>query len=302
VFYLAAGAIATWAYGMFCGFGGPIPEMLERFGRPYPPAVGASGAIYGVMGAYLIFFPWARIRTVVFWMVVRIPAIVFLGLMIAADVISTASTWGPGTGGVAKAAHAGGGVFGIVAAFLARRALGGGGEGDAWEVQTGFAKRLRPGADPFPLAPSTGAPGAAAAPGGPVWSLGSGLEAQNGVAAEITELVVSGRVRAAIDLYPVYVQRGASPPLHPDVQITIAHEYYRQGLPKMAVPAYLKYVELDRDGVHAADAALRLGALYSQALNDGPSAIPWYALASEHHADPRLRDYAKNELRRLGAI
>lgn len=300
-FYLLAGAVATWAYGFFCHLAGPVAEVQRLYGRPWPPAVGASGAIYGVMGAYLVLFPWARIRTVVFWMVVQIPAIVFMGLMIAADVFSTLSTMGPAAGGVAKAAHAGGGVFGIVAMLLFKRSLGGAAEGDAWEVHTGYAKRLRAGADPYPLAPDGSSPHDPAAPGGPVWSAASGLDAGRGIAQSITDLVVQGRVREAIDVYPSYLQIGGDPPLHPDVQITIAHEYYRQGLPKLAIPAYLRYVQADRNGVHVPDAALRLGALYAQALNDPDSAIPWYEDAAERHPDPKLRDYARAELRRLGA-
>ncbi len=77
-FYLLAGAVATWAYGFFCHVAGPVAQVQKLYDRPWPPAVGASGAIYGVMGAYLVLFPWARVRTVVFWMIVRIPAIAFI--------------------------------------------------------------------------------------------------------------------------------------------------------------------------------------------------------------------------------
>jgi membrane associated rhomboid family serine protease len=299
VFYLVAGAVATWTYGALAIHKGPIPEAIAAFGRPYPSAIGASGAIYGVMGMYMVFFPHAKMRTLVFWMIMRIPAFVFFGLMILMDVMTTTATMGPGSGGVATAAHAGGGVFGVLAAFALKRPMGGSQEGTAWEVAVGWANSLRPGADPFPLAPTD--VNDPAPPGGPVWSLASGMGERGALAARIESLVRQGRVREAIDVYPGYDAMGAQPPLTPEVQITIAHEYYRQGLPRQAVPAYRRYLDLDAEGAHAPEAALRLGALYAQALDDADSAVPWYRKAAQTHPDPKLRAYAMAELQRLGA-
>jgi len=128
VFYLVAGAAAGLCYAFFAHLKGPDPRVLEEYGRPYAPALGASGAVYGVMGTYLVFFPWAKMKTVVFWMIVRIPAALFFGLMILLDVFQTISSMGPAVGGVATAAHAGGGVFGVVAALALKPVVGGGGE------------------------------------------------------------------------------------------------------------------------------------------------------------------------------
>ena len=57
------------------------------------PMVGASGAVSGVLGAYLVLFPFARVKTlifiVIFVTVIRIPAVVLLGLWIAMQVMKT---------------------------------------------------------------------------------------------------------------------------------------------------------------------------------------------------------------------
>ena len=88
------------------------------------PSLGASGAIAGVMGAYIIRFPRAKVLTLVFLgpfiTHVRIPAIVFLGIWFGTQAIfSFASLNAPtNTGGIAYWAHAGGFVFGAILAPL----------------------------------------------------------------------------------------------------------------------------------------------------------------------------------------
>ena len=79
------------------------------------PMVGASGAISGILGAYLILFPFARIKTFIFlgffWTIARIPAIVLLLFWIGLQIWNSAST---GTGGTAWFAHIGGFIAGVL--------------------------------------------------------------------------------------------------------------------------------------------------------------------------------------------
>jgi membrane associated rhomboid family serine protease len=88
--------------------------------------VGASGAISGVLGAYLFLFPYARVLTLItfgfFIRFVHIPAVIVLGFWIVVQVISgvvSASRTGD-EGGVAWFAHIGGFVAGIALLFLLR--------------------------------------------------------------------------------------------------------------------------------------------------------------------------------------
>lgn len=94
------------------------------------PMIGASGAVSGVLGAYLVLFPHATILTLItfgfFIRFVHIPAIVVLGFWIVLQLFSGFVTYGAAargggeTGGVAWFAHIGGFVAGIVLLFMLR--------------------------------------------------------------------------------------------------------------------------------------------------------------------------------------
>jgi len=85
------------------------------------PMVGASGAISGVMGAYLVRFPRARILSLVFLgifiTVIPIPSAIFLGLWIAGQTVYAAMA-NPNLPGVAYLAHIGGFVIGVIAMYV----------------------------------------------------------------------------------------------------------------------------------------------------------------------------------------
>ena len=91
------------------------------------PTVGASGAISGVLGAYLVLFPTARVYTLVplllFFPVVEFPAVLYLGFWFLMQLVSgTASlAVAADAGGVAWWAHVGGFVVGVVLAPILRR-------------------------------------------------------------------------------------------------------------------------------------------------------------------------------------
>jgi membrane associated rhomboid family serine protease len=85
------------------------------------PMVGASGAISGVMGAYLVLYPRARVDTL-FWLlifirVVPLPAWVLLGYWIVLQLAGSTVSGAAGGGGVAYAAHIGGFVAGMLLVF-----------------------------------------------------------------------------------------------------------------------------------------------------------------------------------------
>ena len=91
------------------------------------PTVGASGAIAGVMGAYLVMFPGATVRTlvilVVFVTVVYLPAILVIGVWFLLQLVSGVTSLGAQTqqGGVAFFAHIGGLIAGALLALILRR-------------------------------------------------------------------------------------------------------------------------------------------------------------------------------------
>jgi membrane associated rhomboid family serine protease len=115
VFYLAAGYAATAAHAFFNS-------------ASTVPAIGASGAIAGVLGAYLVLHPKARIHSLVFlgFFITRVevPALVFLPVWFLIQFFSGIASQGTAAdaGGVAWFAHSGGFVAGAVLLY----ALGGG--------------------------------------------------------------------------------------------------------------------------------------------------------------------------------
>ena len=103
-----------------CGLAGGIAHLITNPASPYP-AIGASGAIAGVLGAYFLLFPYARIAALVwfFWFVdiIEIPAATFLGVWFIFQFFSGLATLplaGHIVGGVAWWAHIGGFVCGLV--------------------------------------------------------------------------------------------------------------------------------------------------------------------------------------------
>lgn len=102
---------------LLCGLGAGVTHLLFNFYSPVP-TVGASGAIAGVMGAYFVLYPRARVLTwwgfFVFWL----PAWLVLGYWLIVNLLSGAASWltvanGP-VGGVAFWAHVGGFVSGAL--------------------------------------------------------------------------------------------------------------------------------------------------------------------------------------------
>jgi len=120
------GPLPYLIFYLLCGIGSGISQLLFSWGSRIP-SLGASGAISGVLGAYIVFFPGSRILTLVplfiIWFTARIPAIIFIGLWFLAQFLSGVSTLGAvNTGGVAWWAHVGGFLIGLVFAKVAASA------------------------------------------------------------------------------------------------------------------------------------------------------------------------------------
>ncbi len=110
MFYLLAGIAAT------------IAQFAAMPGSNVPN-VGASGAIAGVLGAYILMFPNARINVLLGRQVVAMPALIVLGFWIVLQLISgvgAIATTSADVGGVAYMAHVGGFAAGFLMAFLFR--------------------------------------------------------------------------------------------------------------------------------------------------------------------------------------
>ncbi len=113
VFYFGCGMLAALVHAFL-------------FAESRVPCVGASGAIAGVLGAYLLFYPKARVSTlfVIFFFIriVRMPAMVLLGFWIVIQVVSGMTELSDRAGGVAWFSHIGGFAAGLLLALLLRPA------------------------------------------------------------------------------------------------------------------------------------------------------------------------------------
>ncbi|MGC4233260.1 MAG: rhomboid family intramembrane serine protease [Niabella sp.] len=114
VFYLLCGVLATLAHVFMSAYTGT---------GLYVPSLGASGAISGVLGGYMMLFPKNSIRMLVIPFVIRVNAFIALGLWIVLQIIDGWGALGREGGGVAYAAHIGGFIAGIllVKHFISRK-------------------------------------------------------------------------------------------------------------------------------------------------------------------------------------
>jgi membrane associated rhomboid family serine protease len=113
-FYLAGGFVATMAQTAMTLLAGTAADARV-------PALGASGAIAAVLGAYFLLYPQSRVLTLVFVFFVRIPAYVFLGIWFLFQLVEgdfgLFSAHANG-GGTAFFAHVGGFLFGVLVVRL----------------------------------------------------------------------------------------------------------------------------------------------------------------------------------------
>jgi membrane associated rhomboid family serine protease len=108
-------------YLVFYMLGGIIANLMQAYVYPTStiPSIGASGAIAGVLGAYFLLFPGARVVTLILIFIfpwfIEIPAFFFLGFWFVLQIFSGLfSSGGASMGGIAWWAHIGGFTFGLL--------------------------------------------------------------------------------------------------------------------------------------------------------------------------------------------
>jgi membrane associated rhomboid family serine protease len=107
ILYFLSGIAATYAHSVV-------------FPGSSTPVIGASGAIAGVLGAYLVLFPHARVTSLFFYIVTDLPAVVVLGFWFLVQVLQQVGSVAGEAGGVAYMAHIGGFVAGMLLLLVLR--------------------------------------------------------------------------------------------------------------------------------------------------------------------------------------
>ena len=286
--YLAWGIVASLAFLTFGSPGGEsahaTPGLLEAWNGL--PLVGASGAISGVMGTYLVFFPRARIRMVVWVLIVipfTLPAFVVIGMFLLQNLVLGALEGPGGVGGVAYMAHTGGMVAGILAG-LAMKPFLRAHDPSAWDRDTGFANRNGPGGLPAPpprYEPPRTIPMA-------------------DLRDQILGAVLDGSMDLALDLYGRWVAEPRLEVLPPAVEIEIAHEILRRGRVVEALEAYRRFLGSHPGAAEVPEAKFRIGLIYLRSEGNRAEALRWLHQAAEEHPDPETAAFARKELERWG--
>ena len=115
------GHVKFIVFYLLCGIGATFAQMAFSSGSNVPN-LGASGAIAGVLGAYIVLFPRGRVNVLMGRGVIPMPALAVIGFWIVLQFISGVGSISNSadTGGVAYMAHVGGFIVGVVLTFLFR--------------------------------------------------------------------------------------------------------------------------------------------------------------------------------------
>lgn len=105
------GHVRYIVFYLLCGLAAALAQIIMS-PDSIIPMLGASGAISGVLGGYILMFPKKQVRAVLFNMLTTVPAFVAIGIWIVYQLVLGYFS-SPGTGGVAYAAHIGGFVAGV---------------------------------------------------------------------------------------------------------------------------------------------------------------------------------------------
>jgi membrane associated rhomboid family serine protease len=115
------GHIKFTIFYLLCGLAATLAQLAFSMGSNVPN-LGASGAIAGVLGAYILLFPQGKVRVLQGQQVIQVSALIVIGLWIVLQLFSSIGsiTNAADTGGVAYMAHIGGFIAGFLLTFLFR--------------------------------------------------------------------------------------------------------------------------------------------------------------------------------------
>jgi membrane associated rhomboid family serine protease len=120
------GRVRYLVFYLLCGLIASLSHVFMN-ASSYIPSLGASGAISGVLGGYLLLFPRRRVHVIMFRMLTTVPAIVAIGIWFLFQILEGYMNRGAEGGGVAYAAHIGGFIAGLALIKIFAIGTGGGG-------------------------------------------------------------------------------------------------------------------------------------------------------------------------------
>jgi len=270
------------------------------------PTVGASGAIAGILGAYVVLFPSSRIKVIWWWYwyvrFFKIGAGWFLGFYFLFQFVMAMLAEETGGGGVAYWAHIGGFVAGLAATLI--------------------LISLRVVKHPGSLAAGAGEPERAGGgmvdgiefePGASLARAGEGRVSVPRVVDsvklpadparridDILEAVSSGKLGEAVNLARVELRIPRKRAADPWQLARVADRFYRKGSHPMALHVYQEVLKrLDPADTRIPEIEFRAGIIASRHVRDGAEARRLLADAARRHDDPKKRSAAQEELARV---
>lgn len=290
-FYLLGGAAAGAAHVAFTDV----------------PAIGASGAIAAVTGAFLVFFPRTNVRLFVFFIMVGmldVPAVWFIGVAIARDFVDLGAS-----DQVSHAAHLGGYAFGIVVAFvlLFTKVV----PREGFDLLSVFKRKRRlaeirdatkefdPKGVPARVRSANGRK--AASTPEPVMS-----EEVAAARAEISSRVARGDAAGAASGYMNLLRmlgtdtRFAT--LNRGTQLAVANQLFAEGAHEPAALAYTRFLDVYPTGDQSPHVRLMLGLLYARYLGEAARARELVMVALPALREEEDRTLANQLLAEIGTL
>ncbi len=293
-FYLAGGVLSGLGFVLLSG---------------HAPMLGASGAIAGVTGCYLVLFPRVRV-TLVAWLLyfivpIEVSSLVFLGFQFLFNIWASVGARGGG-GGVAYVAHAVGYVYGIgiAAALLAVRLL----PRDVYDMlslwnsyrrRSSYRRMVRQGHDPFD-------PSKSVRPAESRRRRGAGAAnvAEDDDAVEIRRRIgvahADGDFPTASDAYLQLVALTDDAVLPQQQQLDVSNQLMSTQRYSQAADAYERLLQHYSGYEHAGDIRLMLGIIYGRYLQQRDRAAQNLRLAIDGLHDTKTKAMAQAELDALG--
>jgi len=267
------------------------------------PAIGASGAVAAVTGAYLVLFPQTLI-TILYWFffigTMEVPALYFIGLkMIILD--NMIARYTPN---VAYDAHLSGYAFGILAilAMLATKLISGSSLDlwamiDRWNRRRQYRDVVTGGYDPF-----TGQTKGRYVKAREVKKTPAQKAKEEKIAwlrSEISDSIAAGNLGGAADLYLELEKIDAEQILPRQQLLDISNQLMTAGKWAESARSYEKFLSHYRNYEYAEQVQLMLGILYSRYLGRNDTAVKYLQAARNRLTDPGQKKMCEEELKRL---
>ena len=297
-FYLVGGAFAGAAHLVFAAeqIVGPGGEVVTAV----PGVLGASGAIACVTGAYLVLFPLASIRVLLFFFLIgvyHIPAWLMIVFAVAKDMWSSA--WHSG-GGVAFEAHLGGYFYGAALAFmlLAFRVL----PREVYDLfsmgKQAHRRRVFRELASSGRSPWVGDAKHAVRQPPPVPNPKAGLIAE--LRAAVTKEMGAGNAESATVAYAELLEVAPDSLMPRAMQSELASHFYKQGRHSLAAQSFELFLKRYPSDRGAPEVRLMLAAINARYLNDPVRAKSLIAEARAAGLDGAGTSFAEQLMRDLG--